>query len=234
MLPDHPANDHFHFPPLPLMNDEDIEEINPNQASLTDRYTAEAIRFIEDNAENKNPFFLYLSHMYVHVPIHTPMKYLDASNNGAYGAAVAHLDASTAYILDALGRLGIDEDTLVIFTSDNGSDCRNGGSNAPLRGVKGTTWEGGMREPCIMRWPGHIPSGTVCRDICSTMDIMPTLTTLSDGIIPPRHKYDGKDISKCLYGESNSGSPYEAFSIMACQTIPCMPYAAVNGNCIFC
>lgn len=156
MLPDHPANDRFHFPPLPLMTDEEVVETDPNQAALTDRYTAEAIRFIEDNARKEPPFFLYLAHMYVHLPIHTPMKYEAASDNGSYGAAVAHMDQSTGCILDTLKELGIDKNTLGIFTSDNGSNGQDGGSNAPLRGTKGTTWEGGMREPCIMRWPKRV------------------------------------------------------------------------------
>ena len=96
MLPDHPNNDLYHFPPLPLMRDEAVTEVDPNQASLTDRYTAEAVRFIEKNAGNNTPFFLYLPHMYVHIPIHTPMKYDIASKNGVYGAAVAHMDHTRA------------------------------------------------------------------------------------------------------------------------------------------
>ena len=211
MLPDHPNNDRFHFPPLPLMRDEEVTEIDPNQASLTDRYTAEAVRFIEENDGNKTPFFLYFAHMYVHVPIHTPMKYMAASNNGVYGAAVAHLDQSTGCILDTLERLGIEDDTLVIFTSDNGAYSRDGGSNAPLRGYKGTTWEGGMREPCIMRWPGKIPPGTTCREIATTMDLLPTLTRLADGVLPVDHVLDGKDIFPLLQGRGDARSPHEAF-----------------------
>lgn len=92
MLPDHPLNDRFHFPPLPLMRDDGVEEIDPNQASLTDRYTAEAVRFVEENAKNERPFFLYLAHMYVHLPLHTPMKYTTASENGPYGAAAIEYD----------------------------------------------------------------------------------------------------------------------------------------------
>ena len=149
MMPDHPDNQRFRFPPLPLMKNERVMEIDPNQASLTDRYTAEAIRFIEESAATATPFFLYLAHMYVHWPVHTPMKYLAQSHNGVYGAAVEHMDHSTGCILDTLEQHELAENTLVIFTSDNGA-CRSG-SNAPLRGYKGSTWEGGLREPCIMR-----------------------------------------------------------------------------------
>ena len=211
MLPDHPANDRFHFPPLPLMQDEAVTETDPNQASLTDRYTAEAVRFIEERAESKTPFFLYLAHMYVHLPIHTPMKYEASSNNGAYGAAVEHMDQSTGVILDTLKKLGIDEDTLVIFTSDNGSNGADGGSNAPLRGTKGTTWEGGLREPCIMRWPDHIPAGAVCSEISTTMDLLPTLAGLVNGEIPADHVLDGKDICALMQGGETARSPHEAF-----------------------
>jgi len=211
MLPDHPSNSQFHFPPLPLMRDDDVIETDPNQVSLTDRYTAEAIRFIEENAGNETPFFLYLAHMYVHAPIHTPMIYTTNSANGAYGGAVAHLDQSTGRILDALGELGIDVNTLVIFTSDNGANTVCGGSNAPLRGHKGTTWEGGMREPCIMRWPAGIPSGTTCTEIATTMDLLPTLTRLCDGNAPAGHVLDGKDISELMQGEAGAASPHEAF-----------------------
>jgi len=211
MVPDHPSSVRFHFPPLPLMRDEDVTETDPNQASLTDRYTAEAVRFIEENARNKTPFLLYFAHMYVHVPIHTPMKYSETSDNGIYGAAVGHIDQSTGCILDALKQLGIEDDTLVIFTSDNGSNGRNGGSNAPLRGTKGTTWEGGMREPCIMRWPGTIPADTTCTEIATTMDLLPTLTRLANGVVPADHVLDGKDIFALMQGGTDACSPHEAF-----------------------
>ena len=211
MLPDHPANSRFHFPPLPLMRDEEVVEIDPNQASLTDRYTAEAVRYVEEQAASQTPFFLYLAHMYVHLPIHTPMKYTHSSQNGAYGAAVTHLDQSTGCILDALERCGLAENTLVVFTSDNGSNGRNGGSNAPLRGTKGTTWEGGLREPCIMRWPSVVPAGSVCREIATTMDFLPTLARYAGAALPSDRALDGKDLSALLEGAPEATSPHDAF-----------------------
>jgi arylsulfatase A-like enzyme len=211
MLPDHPGNNRFRFPPLPLMRDEDVVEADPNQASLTDRYTAEAVRYIEEQAQGESPFFLYLAHMYVHVPIHTPMKYAAASDNGSYGAAVAHMDQSTGCILDALETFGVDDNTLVIFTSDNGSNGRNGGSNAPLRGTKGTTWEGGMREPCIMRWPGMIPRGTTCSETATTMDLLPTLAPLAGASVPEDCVLDGKDIFPLMQGKADASTPHDAF-----------------------
>lgn len=211
MLPDHSANNRFHFPPLPLVREEAVAEIDPNQASLTDRYTAEAMEFIQKSAASGKPFFLYFSHMYVHEPIYTPMKYLSASNNGAYGAAVEHIDSTTGVLLDTLREVGIDEHTLIILTSDNGSNCRGGGSNAPLRGIKGTTWEGGMREPCIMRWLRVIPAGAICREITTTMDFLPTLAHLAAAHVPDDRAIDGHNISTLLLGETDARSPYEAF-----------------------
>jgi arylsulfatase A-like enzyme len=202
MLPEYHLDGRFHFPPLPLMKNEEVVEVDPNQAALTDRYTAEAIRFIEQSARGDAPFFLYFAHMYVHVPIHTPMKYQVESRNGIYGAAVAHLDQSVGCLLESLDRLGIAENTLVIFTSDNGSNGMDGGSNAPLRGRKGSTWEGGMREPCIMRWPGTIPPGGTSSELATTMDILPTIARLISAEIPEDHTVDGRDISDTLLGES--------------------------------
>ena len=211
MLPDHPRNHRFQFPPLPLVRDEQVVETDPNQASLTDRYTAEAVRFIERHAGEDRPFFLYLAHMYTHLPIHTPMKYAEASQNGVYGAAIEHLDQSTGCILDTLNRLGIDDQTLVIFTSDNGSIARDGASNAPLRGKKGTTWEGGVRVPCIARWPTRIPAGHTCRAMASSMDLLPTLAGLAHQELPEHAAPDGRDISHLLLGASSLTTPHEAF-----------------------
>jgi arylsulfatase A len=201
----------FSFPPLPLMQDDDVIEIDPNQASLTDRYTAAAMQFIEESVQRQEPFFLYFCHMYVHVPVHTPFKYTRASKNGPYGAAVEHTDHSTGVILDTLKRLGIDNDTLVIFTSDNGADRRPAASNHPLRGFKGTTWEGGMREPCIVRWPGTIKARSVCGELVTAMDLLPTLARIAGGQVPADRILDGKDISALFQGRPDNRSPHEAF-----------------------
>lgn len=199
------------MPPLPLLHDEDVVERDPNQAWLTDRYTAEAIRFIEANAEEEAPFFLYLAHMYVHKPIYAPQQYLRESNNGVYGAAVEHMDAAAGALLDTLKRLNIDEDTLVIFTSDNGSGDRAEGSNQPLRGFKGQTWEGGMREPCIMRWPNGIRAGSICSELVTAMDLLPTFAQLAGKERPTDRVIDGQDISPLLLGHPDAHRPYEAF-----------------------
>lgn len=209
MQPAHPGNDRWNFPPLPLMRDEEIVEIEPDQALLEQRYTDLAVEFIRENDAAGRPFFLYFPHMYVHCPLYPPPGYAERAANGDYGAEVEYLDDSTGRILDTLDELGIAEDTLVIFTSDNGSNGRNGGSNAPLRGQKGTTWEGGMREPCIMHWPGTIPAGLVCRGMCSAMDFLPTFARLAGTDAPDDRVIDGRDILP-LMTDPGAETPHEA------------------------
>lgn len=204
-----PGNPKSNCPPMPLMLNDKVLDIDPNQASLTDIYLEKAKEFIKDNKDN--PFFLYLSHMYVHVPIYVPSRFLKKSKNGPYGAAIEHIDYCTGAIIDTLKELGIDENTLIIFTSDNGAQGGNGGSNGPLRGFKGSTWEGGMRMPCIMRWPGVIPAGTVCNEIATTMDFLPTCAKFAGGTLPKDHIIDGKDITHLMSGEEGAKSPYQAF-----------------------
>ena len=137
------------FPPLPLISDNEVIQEQPDQAGITERYVEESIKFIRKN--KKQPFFLYLAHMYVHLPLYAPERFINNSRNGRYGAAVSGIDWSTAMILDELKKLDLDENTLIIFTSDNGSNTRNNGSNAPLRGKKQETYEGGQRVPMIMK-----------------------------------------------------------------------------------
>ena len=173
----------YALPPTPLLRKDRVLEVEPDQASLTARYTEEAVTFIEKNHDR--PFFLYFPHMYVHGPLHPPAEYLSRSRNGPYGAEVEHLDWCTGAILDKLDELGIDDNTMLIFTSDNGSSMSGAGSNLPLRGGKGSTWEGGVREPCFMRWPGVVPEGTVRKDILTFMDLLPTLCEFAGADIPP-------------------------------------------------
>ena len=197
------------YPPLPLLRDEEVMQEQPDQAALTERYVEEAVRFIRDNQDQ--PFFLYFAHMYVHLPIYPPERFLRESQNGRYGGAVECVDWSVSVILHELQRLGLDENTLVVFTSDNGSRGDRGGSNSPLRGHKGTTWEGGQRVPCIMRWPGRIPEGMTCSEITASMDFLPTFAKLADTSAPSDRIIDGQDIRPLMFGESNAASPHDAF-----------------------
>lgn len=196
------------YPPLPLLLDDEVFEQQPDQTSLTARFAAESVRFIREHHDR--PFFLYLAHIYVHLPIYVQQRFADASRNGAYGAAVASIDWTTDVILTELRRLGLDDDTIVIFTSDNGSRARDeGGSNEPLRGVKGETWDGGLRVPFIVRWPGRVPAGTVCSEVASAIDLLPTFAAVADADLPDR-TIDGRDISPVLAGEE--GDPDRVFA----------------------
>ena len=195
-------------PPLPLVQDTKVIEAPANQATLTKRYTREAIQFIERN--KSKPFFLYLPHTFPHLPLFASKEFHGKSANGRYGDSVEEIDWSTGKILDVLKQHGLDKNTLVIFTSDNGSNGRNGGSNAPLSGSKGGTMEGGMRVPMIARWPGRIPAGSKCNELSSTMDFLPTLAALSGGLLSA-NKIDGHDITPLLTGTKGAASPYEVF-----------------------
>jgi arylsulfatase A-like enzyme len=197
------------YPPLPLLRDEEVIQQQPDQAALTERYVEEAVRFIRGNADR--PFFLYLAHMYVHLPVYAPQHFVDRSENGRYGAGVECVDWSVSVILWELKRLGLDENTIVVFTSDNGSRGDHGGSNAPLRGRKGQTLEGGMRVPCIVRWPGVVPAGRVSGEVATAMDLLPTLAALAGAAAPADRIIDGKDIRPILLGEEGAESPYDAF-----------------------
>ncbi len=209
MADDHPMAERFGFPPLPLMTDERVVEQRPDQSTITYRYTEDAVNFIREHRDQ--PFFLYFAHLYVHVPLYAPEEFLSKSRNGVYGASVEFIDWSTGRILDTLRELGLDGNTLVLFTSDNGATSRDGSSNAPLRGRKTTTWEGGMRVPCIARWPGKIPAGSTCTQLATTMDLMPTLARLSGGDVPSDRRIDGADITPLLFGEKDATTPHEAF-----------------------
>ena len=195
-------------PPLPLVDEKTVIEAPANQATLTQRYTRRAVEFIEKN--KARPFFLYLPHTFPHLPLFASKDFHGKSANGRYGDSVEEIDWSTGQILDCLDRLKISNDTVVIFTSDNGSNGRNGGSNAPLSGAKGSTMEGGMRVPMIARWPGNIPAGTSCKELSSTMDFLPTFAAISGAKLSGA-KIDGFDISPLLLGKENATSPYEVF-----------------------
>jgi len=195
--------------PLPLMRDETVIEAPVDQSMLTKNYTREALKFIEENRDR--PFFIYLPHTMPHVPLFSSEAFAGESANGKYGDTIEELDWSTGQILDKLEDLGIDENTLVIFSSDNGASLSKMRSNGPLRGGKGSTHEGGMRVPFIAWWPGHVPGGTVCHELSSTLDILPTFAHLSGGEVPSDRLIDGKNIWPLLAGEEGAESPHEAF-----------------------
>ncbi len=200
-------------PPLPLMRDETVVEAPADRSTLTRRYTEEAIDWIA--AHKSRPFFVYLAHA---MPGSTSVPFASEafrgkSANGPWGDAVEELDWSTGELLAAIRREGLESSTLVIWTSDNGAPERRPpqGSNRPLRGWGYTTAEGGMRVPCLMRWPGQVPAGSTCRELCSALDLLPTLAALAGAPLPTDRVIDGLDIGPLLSGRSGAKSPHEAF-----------------------
>lgn len=189
--------------PLPLLKDEDVIQEQPDQCGLTERYVEKCVEFIR--AHKQGPFFLYFAHMHVHLPLLVSQRFLAASSNGAYGAAVECIDWATGALMAELARLGIERNTVVIFTSDNGSRAGSeGGSNAPLRGTKASVWEGGFRVPAIFRWPGVIPAGAVQHTLMSAIDFLPTFCALANAPLP-RLPIDGLDFSSVLLGQQQHG-----------------------------
>ena len=208
-MTEHPSRPEY--PPLPLMRNETVVEAPVDRDFLTKRYTEEAIRFMTEHRDE--PFFIYLPHAMpgsTARPFASP-AFQGRSANGPYGDSIEEMDWSTGQILEALQRLGLDEDTIVVNTSDNGAVRRDPvqGSNAPLKGWGYDTSEGGMRMPCIVRWPGWIQPGTVSDEVCTTMDCLPTFAALAGVPLPADRVIDGQDISALLFGQDDAGSVYD-------------------------
>jgi len=184
---------------VPLMRGTEVVEYPADQDTLTQRYTEEAVRFIRAN--QARPFFLYLPHTMVHGPLAASAAFRGKSAGGLLGDAVEEIDWSVGQILQTLRELGLDSKTLVIFTSDNGAAS---GSSAPWRGKKGSVFEGGVREPCIMRWPGRIPAGTTCNQIAGNIDVLPTIAKITAATPPSDRVLDGRDITSLMF---QTGAP---------------------------
>jgi len=207
MWPKHPT---AKFPDLPLMEAERVIALNPDQTQLTSWYTQRAVQFIE--AHQAQPFFLYVPHAMPHVPLFVSAKFAGRDPRGLFAEVIAEIDWSVGQILQAVQRCGLDEETLVIFTSDNGpwlSYGNHAGSARPLREGKGTAWEGGVRVPFVARWPGRIPPGTSSSEPAATIDLLPTIARLAGAELPPR-KIDGADIWPLLSEPGTAKSPHEA------------------------
>lgn len=212
MWPFHPTSKSY--PPLPLIEGEKVKELNPDQRNLTTWYTEHAVRFIEQN--QKRPFFLYVPHNMPHVPLFVSDKWKGKSKRGLYGDVIQEIDWSVGEITAALDRSGLDRNTLVIFASDNGPWLSYGdhaGSAGPLREGKGTSFDGGVREPGIFRWRGTIPAGGICREPAMTIDVLPTLAHLIGAQVPTDRIIDGKDIWPLLTRPKMAKSPHEALYI---------------------
>ncbi len=204
------------YPALPMFEGDKvvIPDVSPaDQSQLTTWYTERAVKFIEQN--KAKPFFLYVAHNMPHVPLYVSDKFKGKSGSGLFGDVIMEIDWSVGQILQSLKANGLDDNTLVIFTSDNGpwlSYGNHAGSAGPLREGKGTSWEGGVRVPFIARWPGKIPQNRVSGEPAMTIDLLPTLAGLTGAPLPER-KIDGKDIWPLIKGEPKAKSPHEYYSI---------------------
>jgi len=200
----------YKAPPLPVCENDRQVDAGMNQRFFTKRFTGKALEFITANKER--PFFLYLAHPMPHTPIHVSPDFMHKSRWGPYGDTIQELDWSVGEILRALAAHGLERDTLVIFTSDNGPDQGghqggNHGFAAPLHGSKGSTWEGGSRVPCIIRWPGTLPEGKVVNQLVSAMDFFPTIARIAGIAIPETVAVDGHDIMPLLKAPDTAKSP---------------------------
>ena len=221
MWPFHPETTHLpkerrSFPDLPLIDGDRVAisaVTSTDQRQLTTWYTEHAVSFIERNRQQ--PFLLYLAHSMPHVPLHVSDKYQGKSQQGMFGDVIEEIDWSVGQVMETLRKHGLDERTLVIFTSDNGpwlSYGNHAGSAGPLREGKGTSWEGGVREPFIARWPGVIPAGRVTREPAMTIDLLPTISRLTGAKLPD-HKIDGLDVWPIISGDPAAKNPHEAYFI---------------------
>ncbi len=213
MWPYHPTAGK-RFCNLPLFENTqviDAEMTGEDQCQLTTQYTQHAVDFIARNKDR--PFLLYVPHTMVHVPLHVSDKFRGKSPRGLFGDVVMELDWSVGEILGALKKYDLEENTMVVFTADNGPWLNYGehaGTAGPLREGKGTMFDGGCREPTVMWWPGTIPAGTTCREPAMTIDLLPTIAHLV-GAELPKHAIDGKNIWPLIHGEPDAKSPHEAY-----------------------
>lgn len=188
---------------VPLLRDDKVAELltDEQQSRIVERYTTEAVRFITEHKDQ--PFLLYLPHTAIHTPIHPGDAFRGKSANGRLGDWIEEVDWSTGRVIDTLRALELASNTLVIFTSDNGPwlvKHADSGSAGPLRGGKGSTWEGGVRVPTIAWWPGKIAPNSTVDAIAGTIDLLPTAVALAGGSLPPQPVIDGRDLSPLLFG----------------------------------
>ncbi len=227
-----PKSEYFN---VPLIRGREIIERPADQTTLTKRYTEEAVKFISESSDK--PFFLYLAHSMPHVPLFRSQAYVDHSRRGLYGDVVEEIDWSVGQILTTLRERGLAENTLVVFTSDNGpwlSQREHGGSAGLLREGKGTTWEGGMREPTVMWWPEHISAGKATAALGSTMDLMATFARLAGAKLPTDRVLDSYDLSSVMLESKpsprNSIFYYRAYELMAVRLGPWKAHFQKQGS----
>jgi len=199
---------------VPLMRDEKCIEFPADQTTITKRFADEGIAFIAESVTEEKPFFLYLANSMPHVPLFASPDFKGKSEGGLYGDVIEEIDYNVGRILDQLKALKIEENTLVVVTSDNGPWLimkENGGSALPLFEGKMTTFEGGQRVPCVMKWPGNIPAGSVCDEMALSMDLLPTFAAVSGAALPTVQPLDGKNIIDLMLAKSGAKTPHEYF-----------------------
>lgn len=197
---------------MPLIENDQVINDSISVAVVTDRYTEKAIEFISEN--RKNPFFIYFAHTRPHAPLIANPAFAGRSKGGVYGDMVEELDASVGLLMKALKELGLEENTLVIFTSDNGATVTSDqkyGSNAPLRGGKASTWDGGHKVPTIFYWPGKISPGKHSNHFSTNMDLLPTISYLSGTQLPGSLKVDGNNLWPLIEGTANITEENDTF-----------------------
>jgi arylsulfatase A-like enzyme len=213
MWPRHPSAKPGSYPPLPLIEGDRVVRELEDQSDLTRMLTDRSVDFIKRNSDK--PFFLYLAHPMPHVPLYAGTRFKNRSGRGVFTDVIEELDWSTGEIMKTLRRLDLERNTLVIFTSDNGPWLSYGdhaGSAGPFREGKGTSFEGGIRVPCIVRWPGHMPQGKVSGVPWMTIDLLPTLARLVDAPLPSR-PIDGRDVWPVISGQPGASHPQAAYFI---------------------
>lgn len=232
MWPYHPGVRHLpmeerlkRWPHLPLIDGNEVVNAAVDaeaQEQLTTQYTERAVQFIDDH--RMEPFFLYVPHSMVHVPLYVSDKFKGKSEAGLFGDVMMEVDWSVGQILDAIRNNNLADDTMVVFTSDNGPWLSYGdhaGSAGPLREGKGTMFDGGCRESCVMWWPGKIPAGSTCSEPAMTIDLLPTFAALTGAKLPD-HTIDGKNIWSLIEGQDGATSPHEAYFMYYGQQLQAM------------
>lgn len=199
---------------VPLMRNAECIEFPVDQTTITRRYADEGLRFISESVAAQKPFFLYLANSMPHTPLFASPEFSGKSERGLYGDVIEEIDFNAGRILDHLKALGIEDNTIVIFSSDNGPwliKGDHGGSALPLFEGKMTTFEGGQRVPCIIKWPALIPAGSVCSELATMMDIYPTLANIVGAPLPAVNALDGKNIIDLLTAKPDATTPYTYF-----------------------
>ncbi len=201
---------------VPLMRDTECIEFPADQSTITRRFADEGIKFISESVQAGTPFFLYLANSMPHTPLFASPEFEGKSDGGLYGDTIEEIDFNVGRIVDHLEQLGVEQNTIIIYTSDNGPWLvkeEHSGSALPLFEGKFTTFEGGCRVPAVIKWPARIPAGSVCSEIASTIDLHPTLALLA-GAKPPEREFDGKDIINLLTAAKEAKSPHEYFFLV--------------------